>query len=271
MRSASAVSSSVALNASTSWCGKLADEPDRVGQEVAAAVVAVGAGRRVQRVEEPLPHPGPGAGHRVEEGRLAGVRVPGERDDRERRAAAAGAHDLAVSLQARQAATQVRDAVARQAAVGLDLRLAGAPGADPATEPLEVGPQAPHPREVVLELGQLHLELALGAVGVVGEDVEDHRRPVDHRHAETLLEVALLPRNELVVAGDEVRVRARRSRPSPRRASRGRDSGRDPARERTWTTSPTFATPAVRRSSLSSARGSPSPGEADRTPTHSAR
>ena len=106
-----------------------------------------------------------------------------------------------------QAAMQVRDAVARQAAVGLDLRLAGAPGADPATEPLEVGPQAPHPREVVLELGQLHLELALGAVGVVGEDVEDHGRPVDHRHAQTLLEVALLARNQLVVAHDEVRVR----------------------------------------------------------------
>ena len=120
----------------------------------------------------------------------------------------ASAHDLPVALQPLQAATQVRDAVARQAAVGLDLRLAGAPGADPATEPLEVGPQAPHSREVVLELGQLHLELALGAVGVVGEDVEDHGRPVDHRHAQTLLEVALLARDELVVAHDEVRVRA---------------------------------------------------------------
>ncbi len=67
-------------------------------------------------------------------------------------------------------------------------------------------PEAPHSREVVLELSQLDLELALGGVRVVGEDVEDHRGAVDHGHAERLLEVALLPRRELVVDGNEVRV-----------------------------------------------------------------
>ena len=60
-------------------------------------------------------------------------------------------------------------------------------------------PQPAHAREVVLELGQLDLELALGRVGVVGEDVEDDRGAVDHRHVERLLEVALLARAELVV------------------------------------------------------------------------
>ena len=78
----------------------------------------------------------------------------------------------------------------------------------PPPEPLEVGPQAPHPRQVVLELRQLDLELALGAVRVVGEDVEDHRGAVDHRHAERRLEVSLLARHQLVVAGDQVGVAA---------------------------------------------------------------
>jgi hypothetical protein len=55
-------------------------------------------------------------------------------------------------------------------------------------------PQAAHPRHVVFELGQLDLHLALGAVRVVGEDVEDHGRAVDHRQADLLLEVALLAR-----------------------------------------------------------------------------
>ena len=65
-------------------------------------------------------------------------------------------------------------------------------------------PQSAHAGEVVLELGELDLELSGRAVGVVGEDVEDDRRPVDDRHAEGALEVALLPRCQLVVAGDEV-------------------------------------------------------------------
>ena len=96
-------------------------------------------------------------------------------------------------------ALQRRDPVARQPAVGLDLRLARSAGADaavdaPGAEPLEVRPQAAHPREVVLELRELDLELALGGVRVRGEDVEDDRGPVDHREAERRLEVALLAR-----------------------------------------------------------------------------
>ena len=69
-----------------------------------------------------------------------------------------------------------------------------------------MGPQAAHAREVVLELRKLDLELALGGVGVAGEDVEDHRGAVHDRHLELLLQVALLSRAELVVGGDDVGV-----------------------------------------------------------------
>ena len=85
-------------------------------------------------------------------------------------------------------------------------RLARSPRADPAAEALEVAPQAAHAREVVLQLRQLHLQLALGAAGVRGEDVEDHRRAIDHRQAHGLLQVALLAGAQLVVAGDQVGV-----------------------------------------------------------------
>ena len=103
------------------------------------------------------------------------------------------------------------DPVAGEAAVGLDLALPRAPGADAAVHPagaeaLEVGPEAPHAGHVVFELGELDLQLALGRVGVVGEDVEDHRGAVDHRHPQRRLEVALLARRQLVVAGDQVGV-----------------------------------------------------------------
>ena len=106
-----------------------------------------------------------------------------------------------------EAALQLPDAVAREAAVRLDLRLTGAAGADAGAESLEVGPQPAHAREVVLELRQLDLHVALGRVRVVGEDVEDDRGAVDHGHADRLLEVALLARQQLVVDGDQVRVR----------------------------------------------------------------
>jgi hypothetical protein len=56
-------------------------------------------------------------------------------------------------------------------------------------------------------LRELHLELARGAVGVVGEDVEDHRGAIDHGNAEGRLQVSLLAWHELVVARHEVRVR----------------------------------------------------------------
>ncbi len=69
-----------------------------------------------------------------------------------------------------------------------------------------MGPQPAHPGQVVFELSELDLELALRGVSVAGEDVEDDRRAVDHGHAERRLEVALLTRAQFVVGGYEVGV-----------------------------------------------------------------
>ena len=206
------VSSSVAPNASTSWWGSLRMKPTvsviRYGRPLRRSERVVGSSVWNSRSRTPTRRPG----ERVEQRRLARVRVAGERDLRQVRALALGAHHRARGLDVAQLAPQRRDAVAREAAVGLDLGLAGAAGADAAAEAgaeaLEVRPQAAHAREVVLELGELDLELALRAVRVAGEDVEDDRRAVDDRHAQLALEVALLARRELVVAGDEVRVAA---------------------------------------------------------------
>ncbi len=177
----------------------------------------------------------------VQQRRLPGVRVSGDRDPRQPGPLALGAHRLARALDVGQPPLERGDPVAGQPAVGLDLRLAGAARADAAAEALEVGPQAAHAGEVVLELGELDLELAVGAVGVTGEDVEDDRRAVDDGDAELRLEVALLARAELVVAGDDVRVGRLGERldldracPGPGRCSGGasRDAGRPVRRRR---------------------------------------
>ena len=70
-------------------------------------------------------------------------------------------------------------------------------------------PHPAHPRQVVLELCELDLELALGARRVLGEDVEDQLRPVDDPRREGVLERALLRRVELVVDEQDIRARIR--------------------------------------------------------------
>jgi hypothetical protein len=148
-------------------------------------------------VEEPVADPDLRAGERVEQRRLARVGVTGERDRRQVRAFALGALDRAGRAHAVELAPQRRDAVTGEPAVGLDLRLAGSAGADAAdaaarAETLEMRPEAAHARHVVLELGELDLQLALGRPRVHGEDVEDHRGAVEHRDGELLLQIALL-------------------------------------------------------------------------------
>ena len=61
-------------------------------------------------------------------------------------------------------------------------------------------------RQAVSQQRQLDLQLALLGVGVLGENIEDHGRAVDHRPAHDLLKVALLGGRELVVEHDRVGV-----------------------------------------------------------------
>src|SRR5262249_27650051 len=144
-----------------------ADEADGVRHEVLPAVVLEGSGRRVERLEETVIHGYVRIRERVQQGRLPDVRVPRQRDGRSFRASPFLAAYLALLAQLLQAPAQQRDPPPRDTAVALELRLAGAPRPDTAAETLEVLPQAAHAREVVLELRELHLQLPLGADGVL--------------------------------------------------------------------------------------------------------
>src|SRR5262249_43971635 len=64
-----------------------------------------------------------------------------------------------------------------------------------------------HPRQVVLELRELHLELALGADGMLREDVEDQLCPIDDARLQGVFELPLLGGVELVVDDQRVRLR----------------------------------------------------------------
>ena len=98
----------------------------------------------------------------------------------------------------------LRDPGPDDPAVGLELALAGAPRADAAPGPRQVGPEPRQARQLVLELGELDLEPALVGLGVLGEDVEDQPAAVDDLDVEQALERLLLAGRELVVGDEEV-------------------------------------------------------------------
>ena len=96
-------------------------------------------------------------------------------------------------------AFEPRDPGPHSAAVDLELRLARPARTDGGTarlsaDPGEVRPLPAQPRQLVAQLGQLDLHLALGRRRPLGEDVEDQGRAVDHAPLDQLLEVALLRR-----------------------------------------------------------------------------
>jgi len=143
-------------------------------------------GRGIERLEEAIVDGDVRIRQSVEERRLADIRVSGEGDDRRRRALTLAPPDLPLLRELCQASPQKRDPPARNPPVGLELALTGAAGPDPgaegaraAPETLEVLPHPAHPRQVVLELGELDLELPLSRDGVLREDVEDQLGAVD--------------------------------------------------------------------------------------------
>ena len=99
--------------------------------------------------------------------------------------------------------------------VDLDLGLAAAEaGPDPTALLGEFRRAASaEPRKPVAQEGELDLGATLEGVGVLGEDVEDHRGAIDRRAPEQLLELELLGRVQLVVEDHGVGVDRQTERP----------------------------------------------------------
>jgi len=186
-------------------CRQAADEADRVREQVASAFELEAAGCRVERLEEAIVDGDLRPSECVEKCRLPHVRVTSEGYGRRLRATPLLPPNLALLAEFLQPASQECDPAAREPAVALELRFPWPSRADPASEALEVLPEAAHAREVVLELRKLDLELSLGASRVLGEDVENQLRSVHDPCLESILEHALLRRIELAVNEQHLR------------------------------------------------------------------
>src|SRR6185436_15378794 len=83
-------------------------------------------------------------------------------------------------------------------------RFAGSACADAAAEPGQRRAGADEPRQQVLELRELDLQLALARPRPPREDVENQLRAVDDLAADLFLDLAQLRRRQLVVEDDDV-------------------------------------------------------------------
>ena len=93
------------------------------------------------------------------------------------------------------------------AAVGLQLGLAGALGADGALAAgaalaLQMGPHADEPGQQILILSQLHLQAALTGAGPLGENVQDQAAAVQHLDPGHLCQHPQLGGGQVVVEDD---------------------------------------------------------------------
>src|SRR6185436_16136747 len=107
----------------------------------------------------------------VEQRRLAGVRVADERDRRHGALLAPLAQLRPALAHVIDLALQRVDAGADAPAIGLELRFAGAPGADAAAETRQRGAGSGEPRQQIFELRQFDLAFAFASAGAAREDV----------------------------------------------------------------------------------------------------
>src|SRR5207302_384402 len=105
--------------------------------------------RGVERREEPVLGEDSGMRQRVEQGRLAGVRVADERDPHEARLDTGLALRAPSAVEVREVALETGDARAHAASVDLELGLPRAPRPDTAAEAREIGPLPSQPRQLV--------------------------------------------------------------------------------------------------------------------------
>ena len=184
---------------------EVADESDGVRQHDRFGAGHVEpAQRRVERREQLVGSVGARAGETIEKRRLAGVCIADERDGAHRGAAPRAALGGALPGDLREASVQHLDARAEEAAIGFELFFAGAAKADAALLALEVAPAADEPRQLVIHLRELDLQLAFGAARAKREDVEDEGGAINDSAIERFLEIALLRPGQRVPENHDV-------------------------------------------------------------------
>ena len=187
-------------------------EADGVGEGVDATIRRRGTtGGGVEGGEEGILDEHSGTGQPVEQGGLPRVGVSDDGGGGYLVAKAISPLGGTGGLDALETTTQHSDAMTDTSSVGFDPGLTGATTTDTgatsrATTRLtgEVSAPATQPLLEVVELGQFDLSTTFHATSVLGEDVEDQRRPVHHLDLDAVLEVSKLSGVEFTITNDGV-------------------------------------------------------------------
>jgi len=197
---------------------QMPDEADRVGEGVDPTLCRPRpAGGRVERGEERILDQYPRTGKPVQDGGLASVGIAGDRNARHAVPPANRALGVPYGPHVGDLTLEPGDPSPDPAPIGLDLGLTGpaqthaATGTSAPTTAAGLARQRRSPTakagQEVLKLGQLNLSLALVALRVLGEDIQDQCCPVDYFDLDLLLQRAQLARRQLAVAYHRVGAR----------------------------------------------------------------
>ena len=184
---------------------EIADEPDRVGDDhLAVAGKAQPPRGRIQSGEELVFGEDRRIGERIEQRALSGVGIADDGDHRDPGTVALAAPRRAVSGETDDARFQRGDPLAYPATIDLQLRLAGSATPDSTGEARERVVPSDQPRQQVLELRQFHLQLAVGALRSLREDVEDELCPIENAQRGGLADVARLRGSQIPIEHEQV-------------------------------------------------------------------
>ncbi len=138
-------------------------------------------------------------GKPVEQRRFTRVGVTDQPDGSQRYSEALLSLNSPACADSIEMAFQSADPAIDAAAIGFKLRFAGPSGSDTATEPRHGNAFAGQSRKQVIELSELHLQLAFPGAGSQSEDVQDQLGTIDHFRGKRPIQISLLRRSQVPV------------------------------------------------------------------------